>query len=82
MQACFDKISHPNTSVSSDFLIMMKLFYNLGIFLFSSRSPEDYVDSRSAMPPDLEKPDCAKVFELPYSIHAFQHLRVSRGLTC
>uniref|UniRef100_A0A8C4IC36 Tetratricopeptide repeat domain 17 n=1 Tax=Dicentrarchus labrax TaxID=13489 RepID=A0A8C4IC36_DICLA len=38
-------------------------------------SPEDYVDSRSAMPPDLEKPDCAKVFELPYSVHAFQHLR-------
>uniref|UniRef100_A0A8C2W9G5 Tetratricopeptide repeat domain 17 n=1 Tax=Cyclopterus lumpus TaxID=8103 RepID=A0A8C2W9G5_CYCLU len=37
--------------------------------------PEDYVDSRSALPPDLEKPDCAKVFELPYSIHAFQHLR-------
>ncbi|XP_034733784.1 tetratricopeptide repeat protein 17 isoform X1 [Etheostoma cragini] len=38
-------------------------------------SPEEYVDSRSALPPDLEKPDCAKVFELPYSIHAFQHLR-------
>ncbi|XP_029314323.1 tetratricopeptide repeat protein 17 [Cottoperca gobio] len=38
-------------------------------------SPEDYVDSRSALPPDLEKPECAKVFELPYSIHAFQHLR-------
>ncbi|XP_029950797.1 tetratricopeptide repeat protein 17 [Salarias fasciatus] len=38
-------------------------------------SPEDFVDSRSALPPDLEKPDCAKVFELPYSIHAFQHLR-------
>ncbi|KAI3377394.1 hypothetical protein L3Q82_008582, partial [Scortum barcoo] len=38
-------------------------------------SPEDYVDSRSALPPDLEKPDCAKVFELPYSVHAFQHLR-------
>ncbi|XP_035011293.1 tetratricopeptide repeat protein 17 isoform X3 [Hippoglossus stenolepis] len=38
-------------------------------------SPEDYVDPRSALPPDLEKPDCAKVFELPYSIHAFQHLR-------
>uniref|UniRef100_A0A4W6EKX6 Tetratricopeptide repeat domain 17 n=1 Tax=Lates calcarifer TaxID=8187 RepID=A0A4W6EKX6_LATCA len=38
-------------------------------------SPEDYVDSRSALPPDLEKPDCAKVYELPYSIHAFQHLR-------
>ncbi|KAM4596171.1 tetratricopeptide repeat protein 17 isoform 1-T1 [Fundulus diaphanus] len=38
-------------------------------------SPEDYVDSRSALPPDLEKPDCAKVIELPYSIHAFQHLR-------
>ncbi|KAI4830004.1 hypothetical protein KUCAC02_001658 [Chaenocephalus aceratus] len=37
-------------------------------------SPEDFVDSRSALPPDLEKPDCA-VFELPYSIHAFQHLR-------
>lgn len=38
-------------------------------------SPEDYMDWRSALPPDLEKPDCAKVFELPYSIHAFQHLR-------
>ncbi|XP_014916487.1 tetratricopeptide repeat protein 17 [Poecilia latipinna] len=38
-------------------------------------SPDDYVDSQSALPPDLEKPDCAKVFELPYSIHAFQHLR-------
>ncbi|XP_074521788.1 tetratricopeptide repeat protein 17 [Halichoeres trimaculatus] len=38
-------------------------------------SPEDYVDSRSSLPPDLEKPECAKVFELPYSIHAFQHLR-------
>lgn len=38
-------------------------------------SPEDYVDSRSALPPDLEKPDCTKVYELPYSIHAFQHLR-------
>ncbi|KAF1392540.1 hypothetical protein PFLUV_G00029090 [Perca fluviatilis] len=38
-------------------------------------SPEEYVDSRSALPPDLEKPDCAIVFELPYSIHAFQHLR-------
>ncbi|CAF99942.1 unnamed protein product, partial [Tetraodon nigroviridis] len=36
---------------------------------------EDYVDSRSATPPDLEKPDCAQVFDLPYSIHAFQHLR-------
>lgn len=52
------------------------------IFLLSSNSPEDYVDSRSAMPPDLEKPDCAKAFELPYSIHAFQHLRVSRGQSC
>ncbi|XP_077480552.1 tetratricopeptide repeat protein 17 [Stigmatopora argus] len=38
-------------------------------------SPEDYVDLLSALPPDLEKPDCAKVLELPYSIHAFQHLR-------
>ncbi|XP_077420744.1 tetratricopeptide repeat protein 17 isoform X2 [Vanacampus margaritifer] len=37
--------------------------------------PEDYVDLLSALPPDLEKPDCARVFELPYSIHAFQHLR-------
>ncbi|XP_057703725.1 tetratricopeptide repeat protein 17 isoform X2 [Corythoichthys intestinalis] len=38
-------------------------------------SPEDYVDLLSALPPDLEKPDCAKVLDLPYSIHAFQHLR-------
>ncbi|XP_035252632.1 tetratricopeptide repeat protein 17 isoform X1 [Anguilla anguilla] len=38
-------------------------------------SPEDYVDSRSPLPPDLEEPDCSQIFELPYSIHAFQHLR-------
>ncbi|XP_072321080.1 tetratricopeptide repeat protein 17 [Eucyclogobius newberryi] len=38
-------------------------------------SPEDYVDSRSALPPDLQTPDCTKAFELPYSIYAFQHLR-------
>lgn len=56
---------------------MFLMIVYLVIFLFSSLSPEDYVDSRSALPPDLEKPDCAKVFELPYSIHAFQHLRVS-----
>nr|XP_015193805.1 PREDICTED: tetratricopeptide repeat protein 17 isoform X1 [Lepisosteus oculatus]XP_015193806.1 PREDICTED: tetratricopeptide repeat protein 17 isoform X1 [Lepisosteus oculatus] len=38
-------------------------------------SPEDYVDPKSALPPDLEKPDCTKILELPYSVHAFQHLR-------
>ncbi|XP_030621782.1 tetratricopeptide repeat protein 17 [Chanos chanos] len=38
-------------------------------------NPEDYVDSTSPLPPDLEKPDCAKILDLPYSIHAFQHLR-------
>ncbi|KAL2088935.1 hypothetical protein ACEWY4_015834 [Coilia grayii] len=38
-------------------------------------SLEDFVDHRSPLPPDLEKPDCAKIFDLPYSIHAFQHLR-------
>ncbi|XP_061618126.1 tetratricopeptide repeat protein 17 isoform X1 [Phyllopteryx taeniolatus] len=37
--------------------------------------PEDYVDLLSGLPPDLEKPDCARVLQLPYSIHAFQHLR-------
>ncbi|XP_068506650.1 tetratricopeptide repeat protein 17 isoform X2 [Syngnathus scovelli] len=37
--------------------------------------PEDYVDLLSALPPDLEEPDCARVLELPYSIHAFHHLR-------
>ncbi|KAG7473853.1 hypothetical protein MATL_G00100070 [Megalops atlanticus] len=38
-------------------------------------SPEDYINPRSPLPPDLEEPDCSKVLELPYSIHAFQHLR-------
>ncbi|KAJ7994617.1 hypothetical protein DPEC_G00251340 [Dallia pectoralis] len=38
-------------------------------------SPEDYVDFRSPLPPDLDTPDCSQVFPLPYSIHAFQHLR-------
>ncbi|XP_069077910.1 tetratricopeptide repeat protein 17 [Pleurodeles waltl] len=38
-------------------------------------SPEDYVDTRTPLPPDLVKPDCTSIVELPYSIHAFQHLR-------
>ncbi|XP_026123771.1 tetratricopeptide repeat protein 17 [Carassius auratus] len=38
-------------------------------------NPEDFLDQISPLPPDLEKPDCAKVLDLPYSIHAFQHLR-------
>uniref|UniRef100_A0A3B4ECY2 Tetratricopeptide repeat domain 17 n=1 Tax=Pygocentrus nattereri TaxID=42514 RepID=A0A3B4ECY2_PYGNA len=38
-------------------------------------SLEDYVDYMSPLPPDLENPDCAEILELPYSIHAFQHLR-------
>ncbi|XP_053473026.1 tetratricopeptide repeat protein 17 [Ictalurus furcatus] len=38
-------------------------------------NPEDYVDYMSPLPSDLEKPDCAEIFELPYSIHAYQHLR-------
>uniref|UniRef100_A0AAY5EZ98 Tetratricopeptide repeat domain 17 n=1 Tax=Electrophorus electricus TaxID=8005 RepID=A0AAY5EZ98_ELEEL len=37
--------------------------------------PEDYVDYMLPLPPDLEKPDCAEILELHYSIHAFQHLR-------
>lgn len=40
-------------------------------------SPEDYIDTKSPVPPDLQQPDCTKVLDLPYSIHAFQHLRVS-----
>ncbi|XP_075423349.1 tetratricopeptide repeat protein 17 isoform X3 [Ascaphus truei] len=38
-------------------------------------SPEDYVDTHSPLPPDLVQPDCTKIIELPFSIHAFQHLR-------
>ncbi|KAL0188630.1 hypothetical protein M9458_015729, partial [Cirrhinus mrigala] len=38
-------------------------------------NPEEFLDQMSPLPPDLEKPDCAKILELPYSIHAFQHLR-------
>ncbi|KAJ8417004.1 hypothetical protein AAFF_G00282310 [Aldrovandia affinis] len=38
-------------------------------------SPEDYIDSRSLLPLDLEEPDCSRILELPYSVHAFQHLR-------
>uniref|UniRef100_A0ABI7ZHZ8 Tetratricopeptide repeat domain 17 n=1 Tax=Felis catus TaxID=9685 RepID=A0ABI7ZHZ8_FELCA len=38
-------------------------------------SPEDYIDTQSPVPPDPEQPDCTKILELPYSIHAFQHLR-------
>ncbi|ELW47786.1 Tetratricopeptide repeat protein 17 [Tupaia chinensis] len=38
-------------------------------------SPEDYIDTESPVPSDPEQPDCTKILELPYSIHAFQHLR-------
>ncbi|XP_036284275.1 tetratricopeptide repeat protein 17 isoform X3 [Pipistrellus kuhlii] len=38
-------------------------------------SPEDYIDTESPVPPEPEQPDCTKILELPYSIHAFQHLR-------
>ncbi|XP_075817623.1 tetratricopeptide repeat protein 17 isoform X7 [Microtus pennsylvanicus] len=38
-------------------------------------SPEDFIDTESPVPPDPEQPDCTKILELPYSIHAFQHLR-------
>ncbi|OCT82030.1 hypothetical protein XELAEV_18024538mg [Xenopus laevis] len=38
-------------------------------------SPEDYVDLHSVLPPDLMQPDCTKIIELPFSIHAFHHLR-------
>lgn len=40
-------------------------------------SPEDFLDQMSPLPTELEKPDCTKILDLPYSIHAFQHLRVS-----
>ena len=43
-------------------------------------SPEDYIDTKSPVPPDLQQPDCTKVLDLPYSIHAFQHLRVSEQM--
>ncbi|KAK9409882.1 tetratricopeptide repeat protein 17 [Crotalus adamanteus] len=38
-------------------------------------SLEDYVDTKSPLPLDLEEPECTKILDLPYSIHAFQHLR-------
>ncbi|XP_064423170.1 tetratricopeptide repeat protein 17 [Latimeria chalumnae] len=36
---------------------------------------EDHLDTKSPLPPDLERPDCEKLFALPFSIHGFQHLR-------
>ncbi|GCB74212.1 hypothetical protein scyTo_0003300 [Scyliorhinus torazame] len=38
-------------------------------------SPEEYIDAKASLPPDLETPECTKMMELPFSIHAFQHLR-------
>uniref|UniRef100_A0A8C5PGN6 Tetratricopeptide repeat domain 17 n=1 Tax=Leptobrachium leishanense TaxID=445787 RepID=A0A8C5PGN6_9ANUR len=37
--------------------------------------PEDHMDAHSPSPPDLMQPDCTSIIELPFSIHAFQHLR-------
>lgn len=51
--------------------------YVIPFLLLWFSSPEDFLDQMSPLPPDLEKPDCAKILDLPYSIHAFQHLRVS-----
>lgn len=81
-------VVHPATSDWSrlsplSVLIVHPLYHDKVFFwcLGIPPSPEDYLDSRSAMPRDLEKPDCAQVLDLPYSIHAFQHLRVSAGQT-
>uniref|UniRef100_A0A8D2L6L3 Tetratricopeptide repeat protein 17 n=2 Tax=Varanus komodoensis TaxID=61221 RepID=A0A8D2L6L3_VARKO len=38
-------------------------------------SPEDYINTKSPLPLELEQPECTKILDLPYSIHAFQHLR-------
>ncbi len=57
-------------------LIVIIKYVIMVLFLRFS-SPEDYLDQTSPLPPDLEKPDCAKILDLSYSIHAFQHLRVS-----
>ncbi|XP_066219073.1 tetratricopeptide repeat protein 17 isoform X1 [Saccopteryx leptura] len=38
-------------------------------------SPEDHIDTESPVPPAPAQPDCTKILDLPYSIHAFQHLR-------
>ncbi|XP_068117922.1 tetratricopeptide repeat protein 17 [Hyperolius riggenbachi] len=38
-------------------------------------NPEDFIDLHSALPADLKQPDCTRIVELPFSIHAFQHLR-------
>ncbi|XP_063294194.1 tetratricopeptide repeat protein 17 isoform X1 [Pelobates fuscus] len=38
-------------------------------------SPEDYVDMHSPLSSNLMQPDCTNIIELPFSIHAFQHLR-------
>lgn len=38
-------------------------------------SPEDHMDTHSPLPPDLMQPDCTNIIALPFSIHAFQHLR-------
>ncbi|XP_072448766.1 tetratricopeptide repeat protein 17 isoform X1 [Chiloscyllium punctatum] len=38
-------------------------------------SPEEYIDTKAPLPQDLDTPDCTKMMDLPFSIHAFQHLR-------
>ncbi|XP_048450862.1 tetratricopeptide repeat protein 17-like, partial [Rhincodon typus] len=37
--------------------------------------PEEYIDTKAPLPQDLDTPDCMKMMDLPFSIHAFQHLR-------
>lgn len=51
--------------------------YVIPVLLLWFSSPDDFLDQMSPLPTDLEKPDCTKILDLPYSIHAFQHLRVS-----
>ncbi|KAI5626294.1 tetratricopeptide repeat protein 17, partial [Silurus asotus] len=38
-------------------------------------NPEEHVDFTSPLRPDLKKFECKTILELPYSIHAYQHLR-------
>uniref|UniRef100_UPI00358EB699 tetratricopeptide repeat protein 17-like isoform X2 n=1 Tax=Myxine glutinosa TaxID=7769 RepID=UPI00358EB699 len=37
--------------------------------------PEEYIDIRHTPGADTSQPDCTKAMDLPYSMHAFQHLR-------
>ena len=44
--------------------------------------PEEHIDMNASPPDPHFQPDCMRVTDLDFSMHAFEHLEVSYRCTC